>query len=308
MARKTRFKYLTIALRPNGSAYGEDFISGGETPVTIQTSGSEIKPFEGEEIERELDDGNSGSSEVLLVGHRVSITAPVELAGSGTADVPVAYDPLIQICGRKRTINAGVNVEYSRIIDGSELDATIYFYMDGALHKCLGARAAMKINAKSKSIAKVTFEITAIYGGIVSSPFAKPDLSSFLTPVKVGKAHSSFSLDGTNYKLDEVNFNDNNTVSHEERIGHEEVEITEFAPDGDLTMEAPDIDTFDPFAIAKNHAKLPIEFVHGSDAGNTIKLSSQSIQLLRPEYADLNSLVGYKIGFRLIEDFTLTTQ
>ena len=305
--RKNKFKYLTIALKPDAGNYGEDYIAGGATPAAMLTSGCEITPFDGEEIDRNLDDGKSGSSQVLLVGTHVKMTIPLEVAGSGTANVPVPYAAVLEICGRNKTAAAD-NVTYSRLTDGSEKDATIYFYMDGALHKCTGARGALKFGAKKGELAKFTAEVTALYGGVVSNTFAKPDVSAFVDPVNVGAKHSSFTLDGDNYSLIDIEFNDGNDVKYFDNIGGEKVEIADFNPDGTLTIEAPDIDSFDPFAIATSHALMPIEMTHGSVAGNIISVASTSIQLGRPSYENTDELIGYKIPFKLIEDFVITSK
>jgi Phage tail tube protein len=304
MSRKNKFRYLAIALKPGAGVYGTDYIAGGETPVAMLTSGCEIKPFVGEELDRDLDDGKTGSSQVLIVGTHVTMTVPLEMAGSGTNTTPVAYSPVLQICGRDENVAVG-DVTYSRITDGSEKDATIYFYMDGALHKCTGARGALKLSAKSGEIGKLTAEITALYGGIVSNVFIKPDVSAFVTPEKIGSAPTTFLLDGVAHLLKDIELNDGTEVKYSDNVGGEKVDITDFNPDGSITIEAPGIDVFDPFAIAASHALMPMSFTQGKTAGNIVNATSTAIQFGRPEYTDLDGLIGYKIPFKTINDFVI---
>jgi len=307
MSYRTRFKYIVIALQRVGTDnYGEDYIVNGAPAVTLQTSDAEISPFEGDEIERNLDDGSTGSSQVMLDGHTVKITCKVEVAGAGTVDLPVPYSPLTQICGRDEVITATTDVSHSRITDGSELDATVYFYKDGALHKALGCRASRKVMIKTGELPYYEFEITGLYGGIVTNNFAKPVLPTYQKVSKAGIA-TKFLLDGNSYELVSLEFNDGNTVEYSETLGGEKIDITDFKPDGSLSMEMPPLGNFDPFAIADAETLMPIEVIQGLVAGNKVKIASTSIQFGRPSYEDIKGITGYKIPFKLIDDVVDTT-
>ncbi|GLX86374.1 hypothetical protein tloyanaT_26270 [Thalassotalea loyana] len=306
MARKFKFKYAVIALATGAFAVGSDYIVQGDTPVAMLSTGAEISPFEGEEIDRELDDGNTGASKVLLVGTHVTMTIPVELAGSGTNTLPVPYSPLVQICGRDEVAGAS-DVTHTRIIDGSEKDATIYFYLDGAVHKVTGCRAKMSIAGKTGELAKTTFEVTGLYQGVASNTFVKPNVAAFQTPAPIGNASTTFSLDGNNYVLKSFEFNDGNEVEYADNVGGEKVDITDFNPDGTITIEAPDPDDFNPFDVAEAHALMPISLTHGSAAGNQVNIASPNIQLGRPSHEEINGTVCYSLPFKFIDDFVITT-
>ena len=309
MARKVRKQFLALALRRVGSDnYGEDFIAAGATAVAMQTKGVSITPFAGDEIDRELDDGGVGNSPVLLVGTHVTVSGSIEVAGSGSKDLPAAYSPLLQICARGETITADTEVTHSRITNNSELDATVYYYKDGALHKILGARGKVKLTAKAKELAYFEFELTGLYGGIVEQAFAAPVLNNFIKPEKVGKVHTSFTLDGQPYKLIDFEADDGNEVSYEEYVGYEEVLIGDWKPSGKITIEAPALGDYNPFAVAEGEAQMAIDLTQGTVEGNIVRVTSGKIQLGRPEYGDQNGTVTYSIPFRFIEDFAITTK
>jgi len=308
MARKIRNKYLVLALRRVGTDnYADDYIAAGATPQVLQTSGVKITPLDGEEIDRDLDDGGTGNSLVMMVGDKVKITGKVEISGSGTNNLPTKYAALHQICGRVEAINGAIDVGYARVTDGSELDACVYFYMDGALHKAFGVRGKRKATYKTGEIPYYEFELLGIYGGIVSGAFSTPDFTGYQKPVKVGKTYTSFTLDGSVRKLIEIELDDGNEVNLEEYVGYEEVLIGDFKPTGKMVIEAPDLSVFDPFAIARSEAIMPFVLTHGTAAGFIVKESSTSIQLGRPEYGDRNGTLTYEMPFRLIEDTVTTT-
>jgi len=308
MARKTRKQYMMMALRRVGTdEYGDDYISAGATAVTIQTKGITITPFAGEEIDRALDDGGMGNSPQILAGTHVKLTGSVELAGAGAIDSAVKYSPLLQICGRNETLEAD-KVIHSRILDDSNLDATIIYYKDGALHTITGARGKIKITAKAKELSYFEFEITGLYGGISKTAFATPDLTGWTKPEKVGRVFSSFTLAGQALKLIDFEADDGNEINYVEYIGYEEVLISDWKPNGKITIEAPDLDTFNPFTVSESESQIAIELIHGTVAGNIVAIGSKKIQLGRPEYGDQNGTLTYSIPFKFIEDFTITTR
>lgn len=307
MSFRTRFKYISIALfRAGTDTPGTDYIAAGAVAVILQTSDAEISPFEGDELDRNLDDGSTGSSQVMIDGHTVKVTCKVEIAGAGVVDTPAAYSPLTQICGRDEVINAITNVTHTRITDGSELDATVYFYKDGALHKALACRASRKVMIKTGELPYYEFEITGLYGGIVTNVFVKPVMPGYQKPSKAGVA-TSFTLDGNSYELSSLEFNDGNTVEYTETLGGEKIQINDFKPDGSLVMEMPPLGDFDPFAIADAETLMPIEVIQGKVAGNKVKIASANIQFGRPSYEDIKGITGYKIPFKLIDDVVDTT-
>lgn len=296
MSRKTRKILMTAAI--NAAAYGTDAIAAG-TGIAIQTRGLEITPMEGEEIDRELDNGALGNTPVLMVGIHVKASGSVEIAGAGTAGDAPDYSVLLQAAGFASAASAST-WQFTRITDGTEKDATFYVYKDGAIHKLTGARATFSAKLAVGELPSFDFEITGLYGGIVSGALPVPDFSGFTKPAKVGAAATMFKIGATEHKMLSFELAENNEIAFDENTVEEAVYLTDFKPDGTFTIEAPALATFDPFALALSEAQQAITLTHGTTAGNIVEINLPSVQFGRPTYGDKDGRVTYEIPFRVI--------
>ncbi len=305
MSRKTRKTLITAAI--NAGAYGQDAIDNGATPVAIQTSGLEITPIEGSEIDRELDNDQLGNSPVMLIGTHVKASGSVELAGSGDATTPPAYQILINAAGYDIAPTLD-SVDYQRITDNSEPDATFIVYKDGAYHKIKGARVNFSTSLKIGELPKLNFEITGLYNGIVEGALPAADFSAFIKPVPVGSTHTSVTLAGNQVKMLEFELNENNEIAYDENTVEEAVYLTDFKPDGKLVIEAPSLSTLNPFDLALKEQLTTLAVTHGTAAGNIVEISAAEIQIGRPTYGDKDGRMTYDIPFRVIGSHTLKTK
>ena len=308
MSRRTKKKLIVGRANDGTNPYGTDLLEGGTPGQAIQTTGLEITPLEGEEIERELDDGKSGGKPMIMSGIHVKLSGSVEAAGSGEAVTPVKYQSILQCAGRSVEVGT-TEVKYNRITDNSEPDATFYYFNDGSLHKLVGARATSGASLKVGELPTFTFEITGLYGGVVEQGMpATPDFSGFETPLKVGHENTTFTLDGTEYPMFEFEYEENAEVSYSENTIDEEIDITDWKPDGTMVIEAPALSDFDPFSIATSNAQLPIAITHGLTEGNIVSITSSAIQLGKPAYGDREGKLTISMPFRFIDDPVIETK
>lgn len=304
MTRKTRKTLMTAAI--NTGVFGADAIETG-TPQAIQTIGLEITPLEGDQIDRELDNGQLGNTPVLMVGTHVKVSGSVELTGSGQAvNSAPAFDVILQAGGFVGA-DQTTSYEYTRAQENTEKDATFYVYKDGAIHKVRGARLTTTTKLSVGSLPAVEFEITGLYGGIVSGALPTPDFSGFVTPVKVGATHTTFKLGATaataqELKLLEFELAENNEIAFDENTIEEAVYLTDFKPEGKFIVEAPSLGTFNPFEQALAEQLLHLEITHGSEETNVAGLVLPKIQLGRPTYSDKDGRLTYDVPFRVIGD------
>lgn len=296
MSRKTRKILMTAAL--NEGVYGADAIAAGSGAV-IQTRGLEITPIEGEEIDRELDNGQMGNTPVLMVGVHVKASGSVEIAGAGTAGNAPAYSTLIH-CSGFNGAKVTTVWEFTRNTTGTEKDATFYVYKDGAIHKLTGARATFTAKLAVGEVPTFDFEITGLYGGIVSGALPTPDFSGFIKPVKVGASSTTFKIGSTDYKMLSFELAENNEVAFDENTVEEAVYLTDFRPDGTFTIEAPALGSFNPFQIALSETTQALTLTHGTTAGNIVEITLPTVQFGRPTYGDKDGRVTYEIPFRVI--------
>lgn len=295
-SRRTRKILMTAAM--NAAAYGTDAIAAG-TGAPILTRGLEITPLEGEEIDRELDNGQMGNTPALMVGTHVKASGSVEIAGAGTAGNAPAYSPIIN-CSGFNGLKVTSVFEFTRPTDGSEKDATFYIYKDGAIHRIRGARATFSTKMTVGEIATFDFEITGLYGGIVTGAVPTADFTGFIKPVKVGATSTTFKIGAATHKMLSFELAENNEITFDENTVEEAVYLTDFKPDGTFTIEAPALATFDPFTVALSEATQALTITHGTTAGNIVEISLPTVQLGRPTYGDKDGRVTYEIPFRVI--------
>jgi hypothetical protein len=290
------------ALADPALVVGEDYVAATDPqPLKwIQTKGAELT-FEVEQLDRDLDDASLGWKSKMLVGQHFKISAEVEAAGSGTAGTEAAYDGLMQLSAFASDATSGTYVEYTQLDDDSWLDGTIYFYMEGALHKLLNCQSNVSWKFNNGEIPYYKFEVTGLYGGIVTASFPTPTFTQ-IKPAKVGFAQTTFLIGGTEYVLVNFNSDQKNAVSYFDLPGYEGVSIDDFAPEGEFEILRPALADFDPFAIANSEADafVSLSLTHGKTAGNIIQITNPQIQLLAPSYGEFEGKSTYKIPFGCI--------
>jgi hypothetical protein len=305
VSRLTRFKLLTAAI--NVGAYGIDAIQAG-TPVAILTSNMEITPIEGDTLDRPLDDGLLGNKSVAMVGTHVKISGYVEMAGAGTdTDIP-AYQPIMVAAGFEATVGASF-VEFERPAPGTERDVTFYVYLDGVVHKVTGARATFSTTINVGELPRREFEITGLYAGhAANATLPVADFTQFQKPVKVGAINTTLTVGGVERKMLEFELTENVEINYDENTVDEAVYLTDYAVEGRMLIEAPDVSVFDPISIALAETQLEIELIHGVTVGRIEQINIPKVQLGRPTYNDRNGRMAWDIPFTVIGTYKLTTK
>ena len=278
---------------------GEDYVAATDPQALqyIQTKNAELT-YESEEIDRELDDATLGWKPKLTIGTHFKISTEVEAAGSGTAANPVAYDGLFQIAAMASDSTSTTHVDYSELDDDSWPDATVYFYMDGVLHKLLNCQANVSCAFANKTAPTFKSEITGVYGGVVSAAVPQPTFTQ-VKPVPVSNQYTTILLDGVQYVLVNFSWDKKAEVSYSNLPGYEGVSLDDFAPEGEIEILRPALSDFDPFAISRSEEDtfLSLELNHGKTAGNSLKISNPEIQLLTPSYSEFEGKSTYKIPY-----------
>lgn len=300
MARKTRKKALLFALE---AAYGVDAIAAG-TPVAVLGRDVKIVPMAGDNTELKYDDGKLGNSPELATEIYATVEFSVDLAGSGTAITAPAWAPLVKACSRD--VTPGASSVVMAINEDSTASLTLYMNYHGVRHALLGARGTFKLSAKAKELPSLMFTFTGLFVPATTAALPATDFSAWKTPVPVGVKHSAFSLNGTAAKLISLEYDQANSVTYAEYVGHEEVLITDYKPSGKIVLEAATLNEFDPFLLAGNNTEVTMEFSHGP-ALNQVLWSSSRVSLGRPEYGDQDGTLTYEIPFKPISNLDLLT-
>ncbi|QSX32622.1 hypothetical protein JYB87_12775 [Shewanella avicenniae] len=303
MGRKTKKKVLLFAAETN---YGVDAIAAEETTSAVLGREVTITPMAGDNTPLAYDDGTMGNKPELATEIYATVQFTCDMAGSGTANVAPAWAPLMAACLRAVTVGAD-NVSMP-INEDAEDSLTFYFYYDGALHKLTGARGTFSLAAQAKQLPSLQFTFTGLFAPVVNGVMPATTFDAWQTPVPVGAQYSSCTLNGAAVRLIAFNYDQANQVVHQEYVGLEEVQITDYQPTASITIEAEGLDDFDPFALAQTNAEVPFEFLHGP-AGNQFGWASGRVSLKRPTYGDQDGTLTYQIDLNVIGNTgTITTK
>lgn len=259
-----------------------------------------ITPLNAELVSRDLVRPYLGASEQLLASSYVTVEFEVEMAGSGTAGTAPAYDPLLKACGMLATTSAGVSVTYTPVSTtfGS---VTIYYNVDGVLHKVTGARGNVEMNIEVSQIPVFRFTFTGLYNAPTDTAAPAVTYTAFQTPLAANSDNTSaFSFYSYSGALQSLNVNLNNTVTYRTLIGAEDVLMTDRQVGGTAVFEAPTVAEKDYWSLALGSTLGSLDITHGTTAGNKVQISSSRAKINNPTYQDANGIHMLQAPFNLV--------
>jgi hypothetical protein len=285
-----------LILAKTESTYGTDSTPAGTDAVLVRSL--EVTPLESDVVSRDLIRPYLGNSDQLLANSRVLCSFEVELAGSGTAGTAPRYDALLKACGMSATIVASTSVTYAPV-SASFSSCTIVYNVDGVQHKLTGARGTVTMNCELGQIPTLQFEMTGIYNAPTDTAQPAVTYSNQATPLIFKEGNTSafqfFSYSGC---LNSVSFNLANEIIYRELIGcTKEVIITNRAPAGDVSIEAPTIATKDFFTLALGSTTGNLTFLHGTTAGNRVTFTASQVDVTQPSYTDQDGIQMLQVPY-----------
>lgn len=272
------------------SVYGTDSTPAGTDAVLVREL--EITPQSSDTVDRELVRPYMGAFQQLLANTRVEITFQVEMAGSGTAGTAPRFGSILKACGFSETIVASTSVTYAPV-SSSFSSVTLYYNVDGVLHKLTGCRGTFTLNGEVGEIPYIEFEMTGIYNAPTDTVAPAATYTNQATPLifKFGNT-TSFSLLSYSGCLQSIELEMANEIVYRELVGcTKQVMITDRKVTGTVMMEAVTLATKDYFAAAVAEGALGnLAFTHGITAGNILTVSSSSIDIGDVSYEDSDGI------------------
>ncbi|MFG1487647.1 phage tail tube protein [Oceanospirillum sp. HFRX-1_2] len=303
-------KILLVKIQPDPAV---DPVPDGSNAVV--TKGLKIVPYEGDKVSRDIDRDALGNDLEFTPAPRVKVTFAVELAASGSAGVAPGWGPILRACGFSETVTVATDVVYQPVSEGFEAVA-LYIPHNGQLHKATNARGTVKFGLSSGGMPEMQFEFTGQWHEPVVAPAPTGlDTSAFQTPLPVNSVNTTLSIGGYAANAESVDIDIANSVVFRDVINSQQVLITDRAPAGSMTIEAPSLDTKDFFAASASHAGVtlhPLSVVHGKVAGEIVELSAPQVQLSGIDMGDSDGILTYSMNTRLIptdagdDEFVLT--
>lgn len=278
------------------ATYGTDSTPAGTDAVLVRNL--DVTPLSGDLVSRDLIRPYLGNYDQLIARTSVAISFEVELAGSGTAGTAPRYGAILKACGMSETIVASTSVTYAPV-SSSFSSVTIYFNVDGVLHKLTGCRGDVTMSCAVGQIPTLKFSMTGVYNSPSDTAQPAVTYSAQATPLVFRQGNSSaFSFFSYSGVLQSVEFNMANSIVYRELVGGtKEALITDRKPAGTVMIEAPTITTKDFFTAALGTATGNLTFLHGTTAGNKVTFTASQVDVLNPTYQDQDSVMMLSVPY-----------
>jgi len=250
-----------------------------------------LKFLDGDQEDLDYDAGRGGSKGAMQLTKRVTGDITTYLSGVGTAGTAPAYAPFLQMCGLKPAITAGEKVVYTPVSQDYD-SAVAHVYRGKIKHPIHGARASLDLSLGTKALPKFTFNS---FIGLFVDPtqvanFISADYTAFEQPMTSDAVLvTKMNLFGQAVNMSELTFKLGNTVVHRNVTNNISVEITNRKPQVEITIEEPELNTFDWWGKLSTYGDM--EYQLGDDAldeGHIFELNVPNLQLrsIEPTMAD----------------------
>ncbi|WP_297340955.1 hypothetical protein [Pseudophaeobacter sp.] len=261
--------------------YGDDAGPNGAANAILAQDVT-YKPMEGQDKERDLEQPGMSASGTIPTELHSTLSFTVDLSASGVAGTAPAWGPLLRACGVAETIAVGTSVTYTSVAQGHEA-GTFHLNIDGTRYVMRGSRGKAELMLDAQDTPKIKFDFTGLFD--LPSAVAPPtvDLLSWVEPLVVSHQNTpTFSIDSVDFVMKTAKLNLGNKVESRFLVGAERVLITDKSELFETTVEAKPLGDYNPFQKALAMAQVPVEMVHGTEAGKIVTLSLPTAQMQRP--------------------------
>lgn len=255
------------------------------------------------------------------VGEKVKISGATEPEYNGTfsiVTVPDANTYTYTVAGSPTspatgTPVAGTTAVYSPISSAFP-SVTLYYNVDGVLHKITGARGSFEITVNVKQIPVIKFNFLGIYNDPSDTSAPSCDFTQFQIPKVANTTNTpSFSLFSYSGLLESMALNLGGDVQYRTLIGDQSVLFLDRKPSGTFVFEAPTIGSKDFFSIAKAGTPGAMSLLHGLNGGNRVQIDAPRVTLGNPNYQDSQGVQMLSVPFVAApssgnDDLTLTVK
>lgn len=209
---------------------------------------------------------------------------------NGTTKVATVVSAAWAVTDATSAYSIGANVAYKPVSQGIEA-ATLYFNIDGVLHKFVGARGNVSFNIGADKIPYAKATMTGVYVPVVDGAVPVVTLTGWKRPLIANSVNTPFfSMHGfTAAALDSLSFDLGNNIAKISRIGvAQRVDITNRKMVGNVSMEAVTIATKDWFGLCRTATQGTLGLTHGTATGNKFSISAPAVTPKQPKYSDSN--------------------
>ncbi|WP_050408729.1 phage tail tube protein [Massilia sp. NR 4-1] len=276
------------------TAYGQDAVPAGAINW-IEARNVSLTPMDADKVERNIDLPYMGSSGNIIVSAWSKLSFDVALAPSGTVATAPKWGPLMLACGMAQTITASVSVAYN-LVSQNFSSLTGYIVMDGTLHKLVGMRGEMKGKMSAKGTPMLSLSFDSVYTAPVAGPMPAINRTGWTIEEGVNSTNTGpAKINGVSLAFSQLDWALGNKISRIDLPGPQvEVAITNRAVSGSITVLAPDLAAFDPFALSRAGTTVTLNATHGLSAGMKTAVDMKT-RIVGVEYDKIDEMLAYKL-------------
>lgn len=253
-----------------------------------------------------------GAQQAMHNTRFAKVSFDVEIAPSGVAGTAPAFSPLLRACALSETITVTTRVEYAPITQSQE-SASIYYYLDGVLHKLLGAMGTVELSNNEGEFPLLKFQFTGIDGGIVEGALPNQTLTAWKTPqlisgatLKFGGTYSAGTLTGgTAFPSRGLSLNLGNDLKTRRMLtggagyssSGQAVNVMGRKAGGSAQIELSAAQEVALIADINGSVLTSMSFENGAVAGSKTLIHCPSVQRLSPKRVDYEGVA--QLGFDL---------
>lgn len=278
------------------TTYGVDIVPTS-LANSILAKVSDVQPVVAEFAERDNLKPYLGSSGSVQVSAHSELTIEFELAGSAAAGTVPGWAALLKACGFGETVVASTSVTYKPISTAFK-SVSIYYFLDGLLHKMIGCMGTATISLNSRAIPMVNIKLTGLYSATTDTALPSDSVyTAFQAPQAVNKVNTTaFTLHGATTPFDQFSVDVGNSVVYRNMPTLEEVLITDRRSNGSISVPMTSVATKAWHDTVRDGTLAAISMTHGSGAGKIITISAPKVQLKEPQYQDKDGVVMLNLG------------
>lgn len=292
------WKNKAVLFKPEAT-YGTDPTPTGAVNW-IEARNVNLVPMEVDKVDRNIDMPFMGNAGSVMVGAWAKLSFDVAMAPSGVAGTAPKWAPLLLACGMAQTVTAGTSVVFNLVSTGHG-SACAYINVDGTLHKLLGMRGDVKGKKDAKGIPLLSFSFDSVYVAPVAGEMPTVTRTGWMIEEGVNSENTGpAEINGVDLAFSSFDWSLGNKLARVNLPGPQvEVAISNRAPSGSITVLAPPLAEFDPFALVKSGATVNLSTTHGSVAGKKIQ-TDLKVRLIGTEYDQVDEMLAYKISFEIV--------
>lgn len=289
--RKWKNKALLIKTETN---YGVDSTPTG-LANWIEARNLQLTPMDVDKVDRNIEQPYLGNGGSVLVSFWAKLSFDVALAPSGSPGIAPKWGPLLMACGTAETVVAVTSAAYN-LVSALQSSVVGYLNIDGVLHKLVGMRGNVKGKQSAKGTPMMSFAFDAVYATPVVGPLPTVTRTGWAIEEGVNSANTGpASINAVPLAYSTLDWDFGNKLGRIDLPGPQrEITISERSPTASVTVLAPDLGIFNPFALAESAATVVFTSTHGSVAGKKLKTDMQ-VRIIGVDYDQVENNAAYKL-------------